>query len=106
MRLQSSFLVLNLLNRETFPLDASPGCSSSGGSEMHLLLLSDWPRGCAWPGIALDASLIFWPPVRRRPGATRWALKGAALLWKDGPERAAGVTETGSNASHLLISRK
>lgn len=95
---------------ETLPPNASPGCSSALGSKTHLLLLSDRRRQrrrrrCGSPEIALDAGLISWPPVRWRPGANRWALKGGPPLrfWD---ERAAAVKETGSHSSHLLISRK
>lgn len=37
-------------------------------------------RSRGLPGIALDTRLIFWPPVRWRPGTNRWALKGPSLL--------------------------
>ncbi|KAK2859732.1 hypothetical protein Q5P01_004352 [Channa striata] len=61
--------------------------------------LSDQGRSGRWSRglpvrIALDGSLIIWPPVRRRlgQGYNRWALKGAttsALLQED-EERSEG----------------
>lgn len=108
-----------------YPCKTSSGFSSTRSfawcvwSNIRLLpLLDRASQGDGLPGwIALDGSLIIWPPVRRRLG------QKATTAQTDGPSKdpphlhsyrkmkrrmkgRAAVKETGTNSSHLLISRK
>lgn len=60
-----------------------------------------WDRPGRTPNFLAPSQMAAW---HKQMGPQRTV--APVLLRKDGDERAAGVKETGSNSSHLLISRK